>query len=261
MRTSCVLLLCRAARYRRFHPNDERQRARSTAAACSAVSLWAGSTDTLTGADGSRGKTIVFFPEGAFGPTNNCVGIGEVLRRSGPPRGLRDRGVVRRDARGEGLRGAADAARAAARGRGGAGPVLEGLHPRDRARSSGSRPSTSSASSWPRPGRRCSTARATSTSGWSRSSTSSSPTRSSRTTSARSRRSRRAAGRGCGSSPAIRSSSRTRSCRRPTRGCRSTTAPTGTSTAPSTGAPSTRCRATSASSAPSAAPRRSRTGR
>jgi MGT family glycosyltransferase len=29
------------------------------------------------------GKTIVFFPEGAFGPTNNCVGIGEVLRRGG----------------------------------------------------------------------------------------------------------------------------------------------------------------------------------
>jgi MGT family glycosyltransferase len=28
-------------------------------------------------------KTIVFFPEGAFGPTNNCIGIGEVLRRRG----------------------------------------------------------------------------------------------------------------------------------------------------------------------------------
>src|SRR4051812_42347173 len=32
---------------------------------------------------GAEGKTIVFFPEGAFGPTNNCVGIGEVLRRRG----------------------------------------------------------------------------------------------------------------------------------------------------------------------------------
>jgi MGT family glycosyltransferase len=31
----------------------------------------------------SNGSTIVFFPEGAFGPTNNCVGIGEVLRRRG----------------------------------------------------------------------------------------------------------------------------------------------------------------------------------
>jgi MGT family glycosyltransferase len=29
------------------------------------------------------GKTVVFFPEGAFGPTNNCVGIGEVLRQRG----------------------------------------------------------------------------------------------------------------------------------------------------------------------------------
>ena len=28
-------------------------------------------------------KTVVFFPEGAFGPTNNCVGIGEVLRERG----------------------------------------------------------------------------------------------------------------------------------------------------------------------------------
>jgi UDP:flavonoid glycosyltransferase YjiC (YdhE family) len=31
--------------------------------------------------DGRR--TIVFFPEGAFGPTNNCVGIGQVLRARG----------------------------------------------------------------------------------------------------------------------------------------------------------------------------------
>src|SRR3954451_1423575 len=28
-------------------------------------------------------KTIIFFPEGAYGPTNNCVGIGAVLRRRG----------------------------------------------------------------------------------------------------------------------------------------------------------------------------------
>ena len=28
-------------------------------------------------------RTIVFFPEGAFGPTNNCVGIGSVLRERG----------------------------------------------------------------------------------------------------------------------------------------------------------------------------------
>jgi len=28
-------------------------------------------------------KTIAFFPEGAYGPTNNCVGIGNVLRARG----------------------------------------------------------------------------------------------------------------------------------------------------------------------------------
>ena len=28
-------------------------------------------------------STIVFFPEGAYGPTNNCVGIGEVLQSRG----------------------------------------------------------------------------------------------------------------------------------------------------------------------------------
>src|SRR5882757_10378743 len=32
---------------------------------------------------GTDAKTIIFFPEGAFGPTNNCVGIGDVLRRRG----------------------------------------------------------------------------------------------------------------------------------------------------------------------------------
>src|SRR6478609_306283 len=31
----------------------------------------------------ARSRTIVFFPEGAFGPTNNCVGIGSVLRERG----------------------------------------------------------------------------------------------------------------------------------------------------------------------------------
>ena len=28
-------------------------------------------------------QTVAFFPEGAYGPTNNCVGIGDVLRRRG----------------------------------------------------------------------------------------------------------------------------------------------------------------------------------
>src|SRR5215210_467451 len=33
--------------------------------------------------DGPAPHTFVFFPEGAYGPTNNCVGIGDVLRRRG----------------------------------------------------------------------------------------------------------------------------------------------------------------------------------
>ena len=31
----------------------------------------------------SDARTIVFFPEGAYGPTNNCIGIGNVLRERG----------------------------------------------------------------------------------------------------------------------------------------------------------------------------------
>jgi MGT family glycosyltransferase len=33
--------------------------------------------------DSRVSQTIAFFPEGAYGPTNNCVGIGDVLRRKG----------------------------------------------------------------------------------------------------------------------------------------------------------------------------------
>jgi UDP:flavonoid glycosyltransferase YjiC (YdhE family) len=39
--------------------------------------------DPLTEADVTDARTIVFFPEGAYGPTNNCVGIGQVLRANG----------------------------------------------------------------------------------------------------------------------------------------------------------------------------------
>ncbi len=31
----------------------------------------------------SDGRTVIFFPEGAYGPTNNCVGIGRVLQARG----------------------------------------------------------------------------------------------------------------------------------------------------------------------------------
>jgi len=37
----------------------------------------------MLGSISERSCTVVFFPEGAFGPTNNCVGIGDVLRRRG----------------------------------------------------------------------------------------------------------------------------------------------------------------------------------
>ena len=40
-------------------------------------------TGAVSGMSDSPRRTIVFFPEGAFGPTNNCVGIGDVLRRRG----------------------------------------------------------------------------------------------------------------------------------------------------------------------------------
>ena len=33
--------------------------------------------------DDTSPHTVVFLPEGAFGPTNNCVGIANVLRQRG----------------------------------------------------------------------------------------------------------------------------------------------------------------------------------
>src|SRR5947208_8705514 len=44
----------------------------------------AGSTSNGWGAEmTTQQPTVAFFPEGAFGPTNNCVGIASVLRRRG----------------------------------------------------------------------------------------------------------------------------------------------------------------------------------
>ena len=48
-------------------------------------------------------RTIVFFPESAYGPTNNCVGIGNVLRERGPSdrvRRWRSRSQGRMEAKG-----------------------------------------------------------------------------------------------------------------------------------------------------------------
>src|SRR6476619_708861 len=45
--------------------------------------LSSGSDSCALRVTGMRPKTIVFFPEGAFGPTTHCVGIGAVLRERG----------------------------------------------------------------------------------------------------------------------------------------------------------------------------------
>ena len=78
-------------------------------------------------------RTIVFFPEGAYGPTNNCAGIGAVLRERGHrvvfiveesfAGTLEAKGFEERLMR---LGPAPDRA-------GGPGPVLDRLHPRHRA--------------------------------------------------------------------------------------------------------------------------------
>ena len=84
--------------------------------------------------EGSAMATIVFFPEGAYGPTNNCVGIGDVLRE----RGHRVVFIVEESFAGT-LEAKGFEERLMRLGpppeeTGGAGPVLEGLHPRDGAR-------------------------------------------------------------------------------------------------------------------------------
>ena len=165
-------------------------------------------------------RTIVFFPEGAFGPTNNCVGIGNVLRE----RGHRVVFIVEERFAGtleaQGLRGAADAPRPAARGARGPRPVLDRLHPGHRARLPQDDPRAARAVHGPDlagPHRRLEVRRRR---GSARSSTSSRRTSSSRTTWSPSRPCRRAAGRGSASCRATRPSSRTRPSRRSRRATR-----------------------------------------
>ena len=119
----------------------------------------------------------------------------EQLRRDrpGPARArasgrVRRRRVVRGQPRGPGLRGATDAARSGARGAGGARSVLEGLHPRDRARLPHADDRAARVvrrTDVPRP---AATGPPTSTTACGRSSTSCSPRSSSRTTSSASPR-------------------------------------------------------------------------
>ncbi len=57
------------------------------AVAILAIALHPGTVDSpdIAAMEGhvTDARTIVFFPEGAYGPTNNCVGIGQVLRARG----------------------------------------------------------------------------------------------------------------------------------------------------------------------------------
>ena len=48
-----------------------------------AVPIIAESKPNRGGDPDPRMATVVFFPEGAFGPTNNCIGIGQVLQQRG----------------------------------------------------------------------------------------------------------------------------------------------------------------------------------
>ena len=85
-----------------------------------------------------RPLTILFMPESAYGPTNQCIGVGDVAAAARASRGVRGRGVVEGQARRARLRGGPRRPRARARARPttpsqDAGGVLEGVHPRHRA--------------------------------------------------------------------------------------------------------------------------------
>ena len=120
-------------------------------------------------------STIAFFPEGAYGPTNNCVGIGDILRR----RGHRVVFIVE-----ESFAGALEAQGFEERLMRLAPPPRSPRSPASSGRTSSARrrrvPQADDRAarrrSSPRPSRRWSTAPATSTSACARSSASSSPT-------------------------------------------------------------------------------------
>ena len=62
-------------------------------------------------------RTFLFMPESAYGPTNNCIGIGHRAPRARAPRGVRRRAVVGGQARGARLRGGSRRPGASARAR------------------------------------------------------------------------------------------------------------------------------------------------
>ena len=101
--------------------------------------------------------TVLFMPESAYGPTNNCIGIGDILRQARPPGRLRGGGVVEGPARAARLRRGPRRPRPAARR-----PTPPSRTPASsgrtssgtRRRSSASRRSSSSRRSCSRRGRR-----------------------------------------------------------------------------------------------------------
>ena len=179
-------------------------RSTSTSRRRASSSPRARSPSTRSGSERHRADGRLL-PGGRVRPHEQLRGHRRRPAQARPPGRVHRGGVVRRHARGEGLRGADDAAGRAAGGARGAGPVLEGLHPRHGARLpqehlraarrvhradlAGAR------------GRRALRRRPAGRDLRRRSRR----TSSSRTTSSASPRSRRAAGRGCGSSRAIRS--------------------------------------------------------
>ena len=112
-------------------PATRSSRATSTRSRCRSPS--AGSRTSSRRTLRHRHEHDRVLPRGGLRPDQQLRRHRRRPAQARPPRRVHRRGVVRRRARGPGLRGAPDAARAAARGARGPRPVLEGLHPRDRA--------------------------------------------------------------------------------------------------------------------------------
>ncbi len=191
--------------------------------------------------------TIMFWPESAYGPTNQCIGLAAILRDRGhtivfaaesswagklAPFGFVEELVdLAEPDRGRRRRGR----------RASSGPTSS---PRLR-RSSASRRSSSSSRSSSRRIRHSSTERSTASRGCARSSPRTAPTSSSRTTWCSSPRWPRRARRSCASCRAARSRSAGPVCHRRSRGCPAPTASSGRTTAPSSSARTATCGPTS----------------
>ena len=170
--------------------------------------------------------TIMFWPESAYGPTNQCIGLADLLRNRGHRVVFASESVVGGQAGGARLhRGDSSTSPepVPGRGRGGRRAVLDRLHRRDRARVPQVRRSEQLDDVHPAdlPGadRRREVLRAARCG---RSSRRTARTCSSRTTSCSSRRSRPAGRRSCGSCRATRWRSAAPASRRGSPGCRGT---------------------------------------